>query len=316
MCSECGDDQPVCSFCGDACYGSCGDLDTCPSCWTYKHDPIEMDIYDEEAMEDCMDAQCLCHCHDDVHAECGMRYEHGVWKDEETDGPPFEREGVFPFLKLPGELREKIYGFAFLQDGNQRRFPDTYHRGTIHTALLRTCRQVHEESGNLPLSLNTLKFPSALFALNFLGFSLLPNQRHLMTRIHIEFFYHEFSSASWELLLRQLAKMPITHLGLTIKGGCWKESFLGHTCFASRFAAMMKGVKTLEVTLGSCKITKAIKKEIQEEMREVLVKGYKPPKNADLKTKRSPTSENGDKKLPKRAKKGVNTVSTTTLAVS
>ncbi|KAK4696366.1 hypothetical protein P7C71_g1534, partial [Lecanoromycetidae sp. Uapishka_2] len=67
----------------------------------------------------------------------GIRFEAGV-QYYEDDGPPFERKGVFPFMELPGEIREKIYGYTFLQEGLQRQHPSTKHRGFIHTNLLRT----------------------------------------------------------------------------------------------------------------------------------------------------------------------------------
>ena len=268
---------------------------------------VYMDVVDDDTIDECEDAGCGCECHDDMHHDLGMRLEHGAWKIKEEDGPPFVRKGVFPFLQLPGELREKIYGFVFLQDGNRRN--SSYHRGTIHTALLRTGRLIYQEAGNLPLSLNTLNFSSALYALNFFGFLLMPLQEYLVTSIHIEFFYHEFSSPSWELLLCQLGKMPITQLSLTIKGGYTKEAFLGHKCFTARFTAEMKNIESFNVTLGSGLITRSVKEEIQEEMREAVVKGYKRPKKAKPKTKRGIGSESGDKKPAKKAKKAIQTVS-------
>lgn len=261
MCSECGEDhEPVCFFCGVDCYGNCEDQDTCPSCWTGKNDPMGlfMDEFDEEAHFECMEEECLCGCHDDDRDEMGLRYEHGVLKNDEDD-PPYIRKGTFPFLKLPGEIREKVYGYAFLQDGTRREIESTNHRGTIHTALLGTCRQVYKEAGHLPLSLNKLNFPSALYALDFLGFIMVPTQKTLVTAIHIEFYFHEFNSPTWSLLLRQLAKLPITQLSLTIKGGYAKEALLGHQCFSNRLAAYMKGLKSFDVTLGSGLITKKIK---------------------------------------------------------
>ena len=308
MCSDCEEEEPICSFCGDTCWGHCDDPDTCSSCWVYKNDPIgiHLDDYDEDMMEVCMDEGCHCECHDDMHDDMGMRFENGVWKFED-DGPPFVRRGVFQFLKLPGELRQKIYGYAFLQDGDRRK--STYHRGTIHTALLQTCRQIYQEAGNLPLTVNTLNFASALYALNYLGFFLLPSQKDLITSIHVEFFYPEFSTASWELLLCQLAKVPISHLSLTIKGRYTEEAFLGHKCFPNRFAAVMKNIKTFDVNIGSSLITKKVKAEIREEMRETLIKGYKRTKKVKSNTKRSAMSENGDKKPAKKAKKAGHTVS-------
>lgn len=262
------------------------------------------DDFDDESHDDCMDETCRCECHDDEYAEMGLRIENGVVMFEDKDGPPYVRKGVFPFLQLPGEIREKIYGYAFLQAGARRKSPNAYHRGTIHTAILGTCRQIYKEASHLPLSLNTLNFSSAIYTLDFLGFSLAPTQKALMTSIHVEFYFQEFPTTSWQLLLKQLAKMPITHLGLTIKGGYSKEAFLGHKCFANRFASAMKGIKSFDVILASGMFSKKIKEDIQEEIREILIKGYKRPNEPKSKTKRNSTSEpDGSKKPTKKVKK-------------
>ena len=233
-----------------------------------------------------------------------MRYEAGVLKCVEEHGEPYEREGVFPFLKLPGEIREKIYGFAFLQDGKQRKSPN--HRGTIHTALLGTCRQIYSEARGLPLTLNKLCFSSAIFAHDFLGFLLEPTQRSLVTGVHVEFYMGEFSNSSWQLLLRELAKMSIDHLGLTLKGGLSKPDLSGHTCFTNRFK-LLKGLKTFDLTLASAHIKDKDKKDIQEEMREALIKDYTRPK--ELKKSKAKRVASGDvasgvRKTTKKAKLG------------
>jgi hypothetical protein len=85
---------------------------------------------------------------------------------ESTSNPPF------PFLRLPGELRNKIYEYVFsgwemwpvkLRRNNiirVRCFPDTgpdYNdwrlymtRVKIYAALTKTCRQIHQEARLLP----------------------------------------------------------------------------------------------------------------------------------------------------------------------
>ena len=198
----------------------------------------------------------------------GYRFEAGVLFED--DGPLYKRRGIFPFLDLPGEIREQIYGFSFLQDGKQRKAAS--HRGSIHTALLGTCRQIYNEARHLPLTINTL----CLSANEFLGFSLAPTQKDLVTSIHIEVNMMYFQKdSSWELLMRELAKMPISHLGLTVKGGVRKEEIkeeiLGHTGFTNSFK-VLKGLKTFDLILGSAFIKAKDKEEIQEEMRETLLK--------------------------------------------
>ena len=169
---------------------------------------------DDELLDQCIEEHCACNCHENM------------WEDlDYCDIPNFFREGVFPFLKLPGEIREKIYGFSFLQDGMQRKCAS--HRGSIHTALLGTCHQINHEARHLPLTINKLCFSSAISAHDFLGFLLSPTQRDLVTGMHIEFHMRDFHNSSWQLLLRELAKMSISHLELTIKGGVPKTQFSG-----------------------------------------------------------------------------------------
>ena len=275
---------------------------------------------DEELMDECMDDGCTCNCYDDMWESIGFRLEAGALIEEDGDGP-YERKGVFPLLTLPGEIRDKIYGFAFLQSGTQRLQSGTRdsgfvnHRGSIHTALLGTCRQVYKEARHLPLTINKLCFSNPLFALDFLGFKLAPTARELVTGMHIEFYYSEFSNSSWRLLLREMGKMPLTHLGLTIKGGFPKEALLGHYCFTDRFKCL-KGLNSLDLVLGSGRISDKAKKEIAEEMKEKLIQGYRRPKesrkSSKSKSKRTkPSGSDGSDKTPakrvRKASKGVST---------
>lgn len=264
-----------------------------------------IEVFDDDHLDDCMNDGCTCNCHAEIYDDIGIRFEAGVQKD----GPLYHREGVFLFLKLSGEMREKIYGFAFLQDGKQRKTAS--HRGSIHTALLGTCRQIYNEARHLPLTINKLCFASPLFALDFLGFLLAPTQRDLVTSLHIEFHIYDFSNSSWHPLMRELAKMPISHLGLTIKGGVRKDQVSGHTCFIHRFT-VLKGLKSLDFILTSAYIEGEEKQEIQEEMREKLINGYVRPKA--LKKSKSKRTASSDvlvdpKKGTKKVKKGNTTVS-------
>lgn len=308
MCSDCGEDhEPICSYCGDSCYGLCDNPDVCRSCWSENCAPWEQDDdFDGDLLDECMGENCACNCHEGLWEDIGYRFEAGVLKLIDEHGSPYEREGVFPFLKLPGEIREKIYGLAFLQDGKQRK--SASHRGTIHTALLGTCRQVYNEARHLPFTINKLCFASPLFAHDFLGFLLAPTQRDLVTGMHVEFHISEFSNSSWQLLLRELTKMPISHLGLTIKGGVHKEEISGHTCLTNRFK-VLKGLKTLDFILTSAYIKDKDKKEIQEEMKEKLIKDYERPKELKkpkAKVKRTASAEIVAGKKIKKLKK-VNT---------
>ena len=313
MCSECGEDpEPICDYCGENCSGECDDPDVCRSCWfstSVPWVPIFFGDTDLELQDECMDNECACNCHKDLWEELGHRFEAGVMKVLEYDGPPYMRRGVFPFLELPGEIREKIYYFSFLQDGEQRK--SASHRGSIHTALLGTCRQINNEARHLPLTINNLCFSSSLSAYDFLGFLLAPTQRDLVTSMHIEFHMRDFSSSSWQLLLRELAKMPINHLGLTVKGGVSKEQISGHTCFTDRFK-VLKELKSFDLDLASAHISFFVKIDIQEEMRETLIKGYKRPKRTTkAKPKRAASTDlvASSGKATKKVKKANTSVS-------
>lgn len=303
--------MPICNYCGESCYGKCSDPDVCPSCWSRANDPFDFDEDDHlgTGLDDCMMDECICQCHEDMFKELGWRVEAGVVKTEDVHGLPYVREGVLPFLKLPGEIRRKIYFYAFLQDGKQRKYAS--HRGAIHTGLLGTCRQVYNEACHLPLSNNKLCFNSPVYAHDFLGFLLAPNQRDLVTGMHIEFYIGDFSNSTWTLLMRELTKMPITHLGLTVIGKFPKEAVSEHVCFINRFK-VLKGLKSFDLILTPSSISKGDKKEIQETMRENLIKDYVRPKELKKsKAKRTANTESneGSTKPAKKVKKGNSTVS-------
>ena len=90
-----------------------------------------------------------------------------------------------------------------LQCGNQRTTTERihssrYHRGTIHTALLQTCRQINKEARHVPLSINRLCFAGPLNALHFFAFRLPSSVASFVKGVHIEYHYlapyHEVSS--------------------------------------------------------------------------------------------------------------------------
>lgn len=214
-----------CTYCGAECYGTCEDPDTCPACWNDKHFDYDVDD-DGEALQDCMDIGCNCSCHVELYKDLNIRFEAGVMVNGELAGPPYKHKGVFPFLsvstvrslsfypgsllrqstlprklfpvtdqerylltleQLPGEIRDKIYGYAMLQDGQQRVPGSNYHRGTIHTALLQSCRQINKEARHFPLTINILCFNGPLSALYFFAYHLPPTVANFARGIHIEY---------------------------------------------------------------------------------------------------------------------------------
>ena len=302
----------MCGYCGEVCFGCCDDPDTCTSCWYEKH--VGPDLIDweeeDEALDTCVASDCSCECHDSFYEDLGWRFEAGVrYKDD--DEPPHERQGVFPLLKLPGEIRDKIYGFAFLQAGIRRHCQ--YHRGTIHTALLSTCRQVYKEAGHLPLSLNTLEFDGPLSALDFLGFKLIPTQRDLVKGLNIEYHCQLFGYPPWKPLMRELVNMSITHLGLTIKGPYNKDLLVDHQCFTNRFQEL-KDLQTFDMSICSAMIPSKDKPDMVETIRERLINGYVRPKDKKKCKPKRPISRDsnalGNMPSAKKLKKGKTPVST------
>ena len=266
MCSDCEDEGPGCSYCGDECYGSCDDPDSCPSCWSDREGFPNDD--QDEAVEVCLDMGCTCLCHgpDDYYSLA------------ETA----ERKRNFAFLNLPGEIRDRIYAFAITQEGEQRR--TGYHRGTIHTAVLQTCRQINSEARHLPLTLNTLSFASPLYAVDFFGFKLQPKMKHLITGIHMEYHVRQDMHHFWQILVPELAKRKLVHLGLTVMGAYGKDAIVKHTCTTNRLLPL-ENLKTIELNLPSYHLTSKDRTECQEYFKEKLIKGY----------------EQGNKKGKKRA---------------
>ena len=187
------------------------DLDSCPTCWHVESDGVP----DEDAIEGCLDIKCACKCHKDFYDYLGL----GDSDDDDKDGKPFVRNGIFPYLSLPTEIRDHIYSYAFQQDGSSR--VSKFHRGTIHTALLSTCKQVYEEACQLPLTSNRLCFNSCVSILDFIGFYLTAKTRTLCINVEIEMFpmaihgeYYSQHTMSW----------PCLHKALKTLAGNWRSS--------------------------------------------------------------------------------------------
>ena len=270
MCSECG--EPQCNFCGAFCRGLCDDPDSCPSCWLDHEPDHDMETDSELEVSECMDECCECSCHSVVEDRLRKKWDYDIQTWGERDLPPFNRKGVFPFLRLPGEVRSKIEYYALRQVGTYRLSP--HFRGKIDTALLFTCRKINEEARHLPLTINSLCFGSPTCALKFL-FQLQPNQRHLVTKLHLEIqgpgAIHD---PTLLLLVQQLAKMEIIGLGVTIMGACPAEYFQGHSCFVGLFREL-KHLKTFDLVIGSYMLTSKAKANIIKDVRRQILKDPK-----------------------------------------
>ena len=291
MCWECEDDT-VCWYCGNECYGTCDDPDKCPTCWPLG--PVDILEAEFDEAESCLGDVCDCECHKIIR-------EADILLDNELDLPEHPSnvhaiEGIFPFLSLPGEIREKIYGLVFAQKGNQRF--GQYHRGHIHTALLQTCRQINQEARHLPLKFNQISFPSPYQAVEFVGFKLKPRMYDLITKIHIEYHMYQDLHHAWCTLIPVLEKMKITHLALTIKGPVTENYIKGHTCTTERFKGM-KHLKTVKVEIPSAILTAKTKTECIEYITKKLIKA--PDPNVKKGKKRA-AAEDAQQKLTKWVK--------------
>lgn len=262
-------------------------------------------------MRVCIEDECECNCHGTTIKEI-LADNRDTWWDEPLE-EPFERKGAYNFLDIPGEIRMKIYRYAFSQQGEQRQ--TSAHRGNIHTALLKTCRTVYSEARHLPLTLNRLCLASPLEAFHFLGFRLAPTVRHLITGLDIEFHLFDYASPTFMCLLQELTRMSITHLGLTIKGAYPADVLIGHTCFVNRLRPF-QSLTSLDIKLTSYQVSREQNLMIEEKMRTQVIEGYasrklKEVEKSSVKKRKAPMEDEvkGRKpdKRPKKSQTGVRT---------
>ena len=70
---------------------------------------------DFNEIDECIDTECPCSCHTTIDSSDLIRYdeEFTVWQHSAAQrAKRYERKGVFPFLKLPGEVRDRIYRYV------------------------------------------------------------------------------------------------------------------------------------------------------------------------------------------------------------
>lgn len=118
MCFECGI-EAKCLFCGTNCQGTCGDPDSCRTCW---RGPASCPVAYEgsfEEWDDCEDSDCPCTCHsqhdymatgsvNSVEMEKSDTVESGV-QYEPTNGGIIESEDRSRLLTLSSEVKNMIY---------------------------------------------------------------------------------------------------------------------------------------------------------------------------------------------------------------
>lgn len=267
MCSDCSDHEPECSFCGINCMGECEDPDRCPSCWNEEY-------YGDYDIENCVGIDCDCDCHENDFEDAQHMFSVGVFPDfisseEVITIKPKLRPGVFPFLKLPGELRNKVYHWNMKQYGEARRVP--FFKGRIDTALLRTCRQINKEARHIPLSINTLSFVNPFHAYRFLGFGVVPSQKNLLKSVHVDVHgLGDFHGLFSGYLLPELAKISLMHLSVTLQGRIEVDWFTKIKCL-EKCLSQVKGLTSFDLVIGSGVILGPKKDKIVDALRKKLV---------------------------------------------
>ena len=263
----------------------------CSVCWRRAIDDFpESDSGFEEELDHCMGLACQCDCHDDFLCGCELRFEGGVLWDLDEHNFPSERAGIFPFLSLAPELRKRTYGYIFIQEGLVR--SSQYHRGTIHTALLRTCRQIYKEASNLPLILNRPCFDNHVGILNFVGFCLTPKTRTQVTKIQLEMKIEDMYHPLWQQAVRRLQALPITRLGVTFRGGYTFETIMEHTRFLKLFGEFNQ-LQDFNPSFASAKIDEQDKKRLIEEFCSTVLQQVR---NVGPSDKTSDRLTNGNQK--------------------
>lgn len=278
----------------------------CNVCWRRAEDDFpESDISFDEELDHCLELACQCECHDDFLEGCDLRFEGGVlWSLDEYDFPS-KRAGIFPFLSLAPELRKRTYGYTFIQEGLVR--SSQYHRGTIHTALLRTCRQVYKEAGNLPLMLNRPSFNDHVGILNFVGFCLTPKTRMHVTKVQLEMDIEDMHRPLWQQAVRRLKTLPITQLGVTFRGGYTFGTIMEHQCFLKLFAEFNQ-LQNFNPTFASAKIDQLDKTRLIEEFRSIVLQQTRNVEPSDRSSERLTNGNRTPPKSVKRTKRSANKV--------
>ena len=260
MCLDC--DEVCCKFCGVPCRGTCDDPDYCPSCWVQQY---LGEWFGDEELEDCYRGGCNCDCHGDWFNHHLRPIIYHAPKNQ----TPFVRKGVFPFLKLAGELREKIYHLVLQQTGKDRTSASFV--GTVDTAILSTCRQINKEARHIPLTTTKLSFLGPFQALHFLGMQLAPNQRHLVKALHFQLKgWTQLIGLPLKHLVAELGKIPLKHLSVTIIGAIDKDAFKENSTIEQRLL-QIKGLESFTILIGSGTISEKVKKEIIEGMQRRMI---------------------------------------------
>lgn len=120
-----------------------------------------------------------------------------------------DTKGKSLLLKLPLELREKIYSHVFQLQDKHKQNVNSFMQGHIETALLRTCRSIYFEARCIPLQVNEFQFERSLYAEFFIDRLSAPQQRclrSLLVRAGTTDCYHN-GPEMWKSLFNALFEL-------------------------------------------------------------------------------------------------------------
>ncbi|KAI9700848.1 MAG: hypothetical protein M1836_002218 [Candelina mexicana] len=232
--------------------------------------------FDPQCYLDCQEEDCECQCHEEVeglmfhkdengHTVAGT--DHGV-----KDKPSKTQQGLFPFLDLPTELRDKIYKYALKQSGRHR--TSSFLRGRIDTAILYTCRQINLEGStgsSLPLGNNVPSFPNTFSAFHFVASGVAPTQKQLVRSLHVDIQgMGELHTASYQCFLVELSKMSVKHLSITLRGAISEDWLIEAGCLENGLKPI-KGLEKFDLTIGCGYISKKTKDSVVKSLRKALL---------------------------------------------
>lgn len=187
------------------------------------------------------------------------------------DQTPFIPEGVFPLLKLPGHLRKKIYGLVLQEQGTDSVSFDF--KGKIDTAILYTCRQINEEARHIALDITRFAFGCPFDAFYFLAVTLAPHQRDLVG--NLDFQIHgvlDIDELPLGYLIEELGKSHVKHLSVAVFGAVRRQRFTQNCALENHFLEL-EGLESFRLMINSGIIEREDRRNLEEAMKQRLIKG-------------------------------------------